>query len=252
MNAVIAKYVKPFIISTCVGIIMSVICVLTVWSNSAVSFPIMTWVYSLDVFAFFYPVFCSVPYCWLMYLERRNNFHFFVGTRIKLNKYLLFHWYSGGLFAFFSLFIISFSGALLSLCITPIYQSNRNVVAEYLFGSLLIECPLLYAFLVSAWRGIIGLIMFSFGYILSLYSKHLFVVLTGPLVYSIVENFSVTVLGVSNISLVSSFFPESVNWSYYTVSPYFSIFIGPFLLMTVCFVLIMYFNTIQKKINDEE
>lgn len=249
LNAVITKYLKPFILSTCIGIVMSTVCVLTVWFSSAVAFPIMIWVSSLDIFAFFYPVFCSVPYCWLMYLERKNNFHFFVGTRIKLKKYLLYHWCSGALFAFLSLFIISFFGAALSLCLTPIYQSSRNVADEYLFGSILTELPLCYAFFASVWRGIIGAIMFSFGYVLSLYSKYLFVVLTGPFVYSIVENFCTSVLGVSNISLVSSFCPENINWDYFSFSPYISILVGPLLLTAVCFALYMFFNTVQKKNN---
>lgn len=247
MKAIIPKYIKPFFMSTVVGTIMSTICVLTTWASSVIEYPIMSWIYSLDILAFFYPTFCSIPYCWLMYYEKRNNYHFFVHSRIKLKKYFFFHWCSGSLFAFMSLFIISISGALLSLCITPMYQSERNIAAEYLFGTLLVNKPLIYAVLISIWRGIIGVIMFTLGYILSHCSKHIFIILTGPLVYSIIENFCTSILGISNMSLVSSFYPESVNWKYFSMSPYISMLIGPLLLTSICFIIYLCFYIKEKK-----
>ena len=146
-----------------------------------------------------------------------------------------------------SLFIISISGALLSLCITPMYQSERNIAAEYLFGTLLVNKPLIYAVLISIWRGIIGVIMFTLGYILSHCSKHIFIILTGPLVYSIIENFCTSILGISNMSLVSSFYPESVNWKYFSMSPYISMLIGPLLLISICFIIYLCFYIKEKK-----
>lgn len=250
MKNIIKKYIKPFLLSTVIGIIMSTVCVLTNWASTAIEYPIMSWVYSLDIFAFFYPVFCSIPYCWLMYYVNRNNYHFFTHSRIKMKKYFLHHWCYGSFFTFISLFIISISGALLSLCITPIYQNERDVASEYLFGTLLVKNPLVYAIAISIWRGIIGILMFTLGYVLSRYSKHIFIVLTGPLVYSILENFCTSILGISNISLVSSFYPESVNWNYFSMSPYISMFIGPFLLIIICLAVKLYFYIRGKKNDD--
>lgn len=247
MKTIFLRYTKPFLLSTSVGIIMTIICVLTTWASSVIEYPIMSWIYSIDIFAFFYPVFCSIPYCWLMYYEKKNKYHFFVYSRMKLKKYYFFHWCSGSLFAFMSLFFISISGALLSLCIKPMYQGELDIAHEYLFGTFLANMPLIYAVGISIWRGLIGTIMFTLGYVLSHYSKHIFIILTGPLIYSIIENFCTSILGISNMSLVSSFYPESINWNYFSMSPYVSIVIGPIFLIIICCIMNLYFYIKGKK-----
>lgn len=250
MRYLLKKYIVPFSISSMVGVMINVVSIFIKRANSVIEYPIMAWIYSLDLLAFIYPIFCSVPFCWLIFHERKNNFRFFIQNRKNLKKHYSSHWICGAFLSFASLFVISISGAILSLSLNPIYHVERpSIVSDYLMGDLLVNDPLVYAFLISLLRGVIGILMFSLGYIFSMHSKYIFIVLTVPFVYSILENFCTSVFGISNFSIISSFYPESLNWDAFSVSPYISIFIGPAILTVFCLITKVYF-VFRKADND--
>lgn len=240
-----------FFAATIFGIFLSLVTIVVKVYSSVIELPILSWIYSIDVFTFVYPALCSVPFCWLLFYERKNNYQFFIRTRINIKKYYRMYWLTGALLALVCIFTISFSGAVISLIIKPIHQTTdiRDLSSQFLLGSIMETAPLLYAFIISPWRGFIGILLFSLSYILSKHSRNLFIALTGPFIYSILENFVTAVFGVPNFSLLSSFNPERLNWDYFSVSPCISVLVGPIVLIVVCLVLSIYFRYKERKEN---
>ena len=79
---------------------------------------------------------------------------------------------ASGLLVFLCIFIISFSSAIISLfLISPQTDISKNVPAfeKELFGLVLLNNPVLYSFVLSLWRGVLGELYFIFGFVLSLF-----------------------------------------------------------------------------------
>ena len=55
------------------------------------------------------------------------------------------------------------------------------------------------------------LLVMTFGFVLALYCKNIFVILTGPFMYSILENFVLSILRLEKYRLVVSFDPTTVS-----------------------------------------
>lgn len=66
--------------------------------------------------------------------------------------------------------------------------------------------------------------------ILALYCKNIFVILTGPFMYSILENFVLAILCLERLRLVVAFDPTTVNPEVVSI---FSFFFGPIVLSIV-------------------
>lgn len=250
-KSILKRLSIPFIIACVIGLIYYAVMLIVTSRNTAISYPIELWIYSGDLFVFTYPLFCSVPFCWLMYYERRRGYLNFVHSRISLKKYFTVHYLCGGLLAFLCIFFISFSGLILALfCIEPqvVIPDYGNMIRN-LFGSVKINQPLLYGFLLSAWRGFIGLLMYTFSYLLSLSSKHLFVILTGAFIYSIIENFLTGILQCSIFSICTSFYPERMNWEAFSISPILALATGPLILIIVCAFLTLYVVSSRRREN---
>ena len=67
----------------------------------------------------------------------------------------------------------------------------------------------------------------TFGFVLALYRKNIFVILTGPFMYSILENFVLSTLRLESYRLVVSFDPTVVNPQVVSI---FSFLVGPIVL----------------------
>ncbi len=70
----------------------------------------------------------------------------------------------------------------------------------------------------------------TFGFILALYCKNIFVILTGPFMYSILENFVLAILCLERLRLVVAFDPTTINPEVVSI---FSFFFGPIVLSIV-------------------
>ncbi len=73
----------------------------------------------------------------------------------------------------------------------------------------------------------------NLGFVLSLYVKNIFIVLTGPFIYVILENFVLAILRLEKYRLVTSFEPTTISHIAITaLSP----IIGPILLVVVTLI----------------
>ena len=103
-------------------------------------------------------------------------------------------------------------------------------IGAVIFENAFIKAPLLYAVALSLWRGIVSLFVMTFGFVLALYCKNIFVILTGPFMYSILENFVLAILRLERLRLVVAFDPTTVNPEVVSI---FSFFFGPIVLSIV-------------------
>ena len=136
----------------------------------------------------------------------------------------------------------------MSVKITSFYISRRVIPPEsntfsHVFQTVFVEKPLLYAVILSCWRGVIGILVMTLGFTLALYCKNIFVILTGPFMYSILENYIMSILNLSAYRLVVAFDPTSMSNSVVT---YFSFIVGPVLLLCVIGLTAFFLAKIRK------
>ena len=148
---------------------------------------------------------------------------------------------------FLCIFIISFSSAIISLfLISPQTDISKNVPAfeKELFGLVLLNNPVLYSFVLSLWRGVLGELYFIFGFVLSLFYNNIFIVMTAPFVYSILENFTMSMLGCPQNSIITSFMPTRLAAGYTALH---NLFVGPAVLIGITGLLFLKEYTKRRK-----
>lgn len=229
----------------CVTMLLSIIAVsattLIVYKSYALEAQLEVYEVGFTIFNLFYPILAVIPTAWLMYFERKTNFMQYMLPRVKLRNYLL----SKGLVSMLTGFGIVFTMSLVSVVIAvffvpPVIQTSFafntatgepiEIKDTRLFGEVFVNQPFLYGFVLSVWKGLIGSLMALFGFILSLYSRNLFVILSGPFIYMILDNFFWGFLELYALSLVTAFEPstvfiETLSWHSFVVSPALMLFV---------------------------
>ena len=133
---------------------------------------------------------------------------------------------------------------LSALYLAPYMELNPGVSSNYshVFQTLYTEYPLAYMFLLSLWKGLLGVLTTTFGFVLAMYSSNLFVVLTAPFVYLILENFTLSVLRLEKYRFVTAFEPSTIINTNLTAG---SFFVGPLLLCAVICLTALYFKKLR-------
>lgn len=219
----------------------------TLYKGYILQYDLEAWEIGTEMFGLLFPLFVVLPLCWNLYYERKNNFLLYVLPRVSERKYLTAKWFVYALGAFFILMIPYFVSAIFALYIKapiPAYipQAEDSPFA-HVFLSAFTQKPLMYAVALSCWKGLLGVLTMSFGFVLSMYVKNVFVILTGPFVYSVLENFVFSILRFERYRLIMSFEPTSISSN--AVSPS-SFFVGPVLLMAVIFLTAFFLKNIRK------
>ena len=208
------KVFLPVLLTTVLLAIAMGVLSCTIYQNYVLHYDLEAWEVGTELFSLLYPLFVVVPLCWNLYYERKNNFLLYVMPRVKIKKYLTAKW---------------IAYALGTLCIIVIPYILSAVFALYVKPPV-VKTPLLYAVALSLWRGIVSLFVMTFGFVLALYCKNIFVILTGPFMYSILENFVLAILCLERLRLVVAFDPTTVNPEVVSI---FSFFFGPIVLSIV-------------------
>ena len=220
-------------------------CILTctMYQNYAVQYDLEAWEIGTEFFSFIFPLFVVLPLCWNIFYERKNNFMLYVLPRVSEKKYLLAKWFVYAASAFLILFIPYMVSALAALYVNPPFDMVDAVPFEHVFIDSFIKTPLLYAFLLSCWKGFIGILTMSLAFVIALYVKNIFVILTGAFVYAILENFILAVLQLEQYRLVTAFEPSTISAGAIGLL---SFIVGPLLLFMVISLTVIYFKWIKK------
>ena len=221
------KIFLPVLLTTVtLAIAMSVLSC-TVYQSYALQYDLEAWEVGTELFSLLYPLFVVVPLCWNLYYERKNNFLLYVMPRVAIRKYLTAKWIAYGLGALCIIVIPYVMSAVFALYVKPPVVPFTENLFYHIFQTTFIETPLLYAVILSCWRGVVSLLVMTFGFVLALYCKNIFVILTGPFMYSILENFVLSILRLECYRLVVSFDPTTINSQAVTILSFIT---GPLIL----------------------
>ncbi len=243
-----SKLKIPVILTVALLTIAAIILSCTLYQNYSLDYDLEAWEVGSELLNFLFPLFVTVPICWLIYYERKNNFLLYTMPRVGKAKYLTAKWIAAAVSAFAILFIPYFLSAVFALYvkqpIVPMIRGTEASPFSHIYLDMFVNVPLLYAFLLSLWKSMIGVIIMSLGFVLSLYIKNIFVILTGPFIYDILENFSLSILAMPEYRLITSYEPTAVaSQSITSLSP----FAGPALLLAVIAVLWIVFAKVRHK-----
>lgn len=199
-------------------------------TNSMFESNLQLWEVSQDFFNFLFPLFATIPFCTLLFLEVKEGYLTFVHNRIKLKKYLKLKYQAGALLCGVSIFLVSFISFIIILYLIDIRfpVSDAEVEMRYFFDGIRLNQPLIYGFFLSLWRGLLGIVYYTLTFNLVFFTSNIFIVSTGGFIYSLIENFIFSILGKPQYSMTSSLIPTRVNPEWTTIS---SLLIGPLILI---------------------
>jgi hypothetical protein len=248
------KLKKPILFTIAFLTIAAIVLTGTLYTGYSLHYDLEAWEVGRELIDFLFPLFVVIPICWLMYYERKDNFLVYNMPRVSKPKYMTAKWIVAAVCAFAILFIPYFLSAVFALYIKPPIgeivlllppgETPIQTPFAHIFLDMFVNAPLLYAFLLSLWKSVIGVMVMSMGFVLSLYVKNVFVILTGPFIYSILENFIWSILRIPQYRLVASFEPTSVMEE--LVTPL-SLAVGPLLLLAFIVCLWLFFSKLKKK-----
>lgn len=176
--------------------------------------------------------------------------------RVNKRDYLLSKWIVIAGSAFLLLFFTMIAGVIAALYIkpdiTPFLSMVDPVTGErvsqvkitHYLPVLFTENPLLYGLLFSIWRGLLGIIIATMGFVLSLFSRNIFIILSGPFIYYILENYLLSILQIPQYRFVTAFEPRSLSFA--DISPY-AVLAGPGIAILFILAVYYYFAKIKKQ-----
>ena len=210
----------------------------TMYQGYSLQYDLEAWEIGTELFTLLFPLLVVVPLCWNLYYERKDNFLLYVKPRVRMRKYLFAKWMAYAVGTLFIIVIPYITSAIFTIYvkapIVAVYQEQFS----HVFQSAFIETPLLYATVLSLWRGVISLLVMTFGFVLAMYCKNVFVILTGPFMYFVLENFVLSVLRLEQYRLAVAYDFTAVTPSAVTTLSYIT---GPvtLLIAIVCMAIIL-------------
>ena len=244
ISSEINKLKYPYIVSIIVAILYSCLMIIPVTSGYSYNYNIEVWEESGQLFTVLFPLFACIPTIWLMYFERKDGFISYTVTRISKKKYILVKWLVVSIGGAFIVFLVSFAGLITTLFFMPdVEKTGTDYAINSFAGDFFVHKPFLYGLILSFWRMFIGFIVATFGFILSLFINNIFIVLTGPFVYSVLENYILAFSGIPQYRLLTSFEPHALTPSAITIE---RLLVGPSILLVFSFGLLLYFKYVKK------
>lgn len=243
----IKKVLKPVIATLTITTILFLAVMIKMGNQYYVQNSFEFWNVSIDYIAIVFPILVVCPTCWVMYYERKNNFLIYTFPRVSKKDYLFSKWIICVLSAFLIVFIPMFICGFVSLS----FLNNVHAPASYeplfytnlFMPDFLINHTFLYIFIHCLWDGFLAMIVATIGFILSLYLDNIFVILTGPFIYVILDNFTMAILGFHKQRLIASFYINSM-----TDTNIFNLLVGPTIALLFIIILLIIFKSKKIKV----
>ncbi|MFD2114278.1 hypothetical protein ACFSTH_01195 [Paenibacillus yanchengensis] len=249
------KLSKPIIISHILSIILMVVLTCTLYKNYSLEYDLEAWQIVSEYFMLILPLIVVLPSCWLLYYERKDRFILLTVSRIPKRKYIFAKWFIVAGHSFSIMFLTMIIGVIVALYIKPPIISNLSLIdpvtgelisrikAYHFFGKMFAEQPLLYGFMMSVWRGLLGIVLATMGFVLSLFSRNIFIILSGPFLYFLLENYIFEVLELQPFKFANSFEPA---WDINDQYPI-TLLVAPIIAVLYTVVVYFYFVKIKKQ-----
>jgi hypothetical protein len=193
----------PIIIAVTIGVIISIGLVLRVTTGFSYNHDIEVWEQTGEIFAILLPVISVLPLFFMLWLRRKKE------SNSDARERTLALWLVSSLGGAVVIFLSSLGGLMTALyVIEDVVPFGSDYALDKFAGSLFVNQPFLYGFLLSGWRACIGFVMATLGFVLWLYSRNGFVVLIGPFCYMFVENIILSIFGVNYFRILISIDPS--------------------------------------------
>lgn len=183
------KLCRPVLLTT---VLLSVFCgilVPIVQRSYSLFYPVESWEVAMPWLNMLYPLFVTVPVCWQLYYERRNRFITYTLPRVSPRRYLTAKYLACALSAFLIMFIpYVLSGLCAVYLVKPQNLSMPYAGYTHVWLTLFTQFPAVYVLLLSLWKGLLGVLTMTFGFVLALYGRNIFVILIAPFVYTFLDN----------------------------------------------------------------
>ena len=238
------KLAKPVL--TVLALLTAVTCVLccTLFRDYTLCYALDKWEIGTEFLPLLFSLIVTVPVCWQLYYERRDRFLVYTLPRISKGGYLAAKWTACAISAFALLFVPYVLSGLTALYLAPNAELHPEWVRPYyhIFLTWYTKYPLVYLFVLSLWKGLLGVLTMTFGFVLALFSSNLFVVLTAPFVYALLDNFLWSALRIPNCFL-AAFEPYKFGSSL-TVQHWLW---GPIQLTLVICLTVLYYTRLRRR-----
>ena len=241
------KVLTPVLLMTIIIAVIASVLSCTLYQNYALHYDLEAWEIGTEFFGLLYPLFVVIPLCWSLFYEKKNNFILYVAPRISLKKYLTAKWLVYALGSFIIIAIPYMFSAIAALYVkSPIIPYEPSITATpfaHVFLDAFTNRPIIYAAVLSCWKGFIGVLVMTMGFVLALYCKNIFIVLTSPFMYAVLESFVLAVLCIPEYRLVTAFEPACISNEAISAL---SFIVGPALLLLVIVLLVIFYSKFKK------
>ncbi|BBF42406.1 hypothetical protein lbkm_1088 [Lachnospiraceae bacterium KM106-2] len=258
MKNLIKSQIKKYrwsVLSAClIASLFTCFMIYQVANSYSLELDLETWEIATKYIAFLFPLLVVIPTCWSLYYEKKNRYLIYTLPRISKKKYVLANWLVSALAGGLILFISMMIGVIVALYVKPEITSNLSYIDPvteqavsisnyHILGEIFVKQSLLYGVILSVWRAIIGMIIATMGVVFALCFDNIFVILTGPFVYVLLENFLFSVLGKPEYRLVTSFDPSCIDFHRITIQ---SMLVGPAIAIILTAAIYIYVIKIKK------
>ena len=241
------KVFFPVLLVTILMAVVASVLSCTLYQSYALHYDLEAWEIGTEFFGLLYPLFVVIPLCWSLFYEKKNNFLLYVAPRVSLGKYMAAKWLVYALGSFMVITIPYLCSAIAALYvkapIVPNQPGNSETPFAHVFLDLFIQRPMLYAVALSFWKGLIGVLVMTMGFVLALYCKNIFIVLTAPFMYTVLESFVLAILSIPEYRLVTAFEPTCISSKAVSVL---SFVVGPVLLINVTALIAAFYARFKK------
>ena len=239
------KLRKPVGVTVVLMTVLSSILCCTLFQGYTLCYVLDKWEIGTEFLGLLFPLLVTVPICWQLFYERRDRFLVFTLPRVSPRRYLWAKWIAAAISAFLVLFVPYALSGLCALYLAPYAELHPEWVKPYVhtLQTLYTEYPLVYLLGLSFWRGLLGVMTMTFGFVLGLFSSNLFVVLTVPFVYVTLDNFLWATLWKSRMFIAAYLF----NMNSSSGLPPLENFWGPAQMALVILAVAFFFARVKKR-----
>lgn len=241
------RRILPWIVLA-IGLVIMMKSMLIVARTGSLDIKIDPWLVGYREILIFFPLFCVIP-CLYLLDEKKSGFMRSSLLRTNIRDYFATKFIYGMTVTFLICFLISFLSLVIVLIIPDSMYSNLGIVNnlerrydDFAF-ELMSNYPLVYGFLISLWRGIVGIVFYYFGVVLVFLTNNKFLVVLIPFVYYHLENYFWSIL---DIYQTRTMYSIGLHASGIDSSEFGFAIWGPVILAVI--LIIVYLLFIRKKI----
>ncbi len=244
-NKIVTKYMTSDCFYAGIVLVIGIVAMtgleIYVSKTTAISYPIELWIESSRVIDFFFPLIVTLPFTWQLYHKKKDGFLKYVSVRTNCSKYVLKTVAISLGKIFLMVLLLYYTGIVIAVTlIRPENITADNILERYVFGIVQMNYPLIFGLGWCIWKGIVGIVIATFGYAVALVVDNVFIVSLLPFLYCILENFVTGTLHLEKYSVCTTYIlnrlsPYSMRWYYYFVGVVSFIIITAFIVF-LCWI----------------